>query len=156
MTISNNVSLTGTLDIATGGLAWGDVSKSGSSLNDLATISTSKPMTVTNLTVNGTCTGCGGNASFGWAVPVTSNWITSTNAYYDLNAATGIVAAAGSKAIFFSLWEGTNDPDDYASFEINETGDFVWNDITTEQSPFASFPITGTVYIIGITVRAIP
>jgi hypothetical protein len=40
------------LDVATGGIAWGDVSKAGSRLNDLTTISTSKPVTVTDIQVD--------------------------------------------------------------------------------------------------------
>jgi hypothetical protein len=62
--IAGNVLITGTttattLDLSSAGLAWGDVAKTGSFLNDLEAITTTKPITVANLTVTGICTGCG-------------------------------------------------------------------------------------------------
>lgn len=53
--VTSSGGITGTtLNLNAGGLAWGDVSKSGSSWGDLATLSTSKPVTATQVTISGT------------------------------------------------------------------------------------------------------
>lgn len=82
------------------------------------------------------------------AVPVTSDWNTASNAWTDIQAATGlagkITGGGGTSRLDVTLWEGTGDSDDYAMLSVTEAD-------PTFNFHFASAPVSGTAYVVGVS-----
>lgn len=81
------------------------------------------------------------------AVTVTADWAAAANALADLEAATQRDYPAALDT-FAALWEGPNDPDDFAELHAGGAGAPEWKSHGGQPSAFASAPAIGaTVYL---------
>jgi len=102
-----------------------------------------------------TSNGAGGAAwesipvQVGIPVAVTADWATPANAWADIKTATGMVGRVGADAavatIYFNIWEGLTDADDYGELMVAD-------DVASwpATSIMASYPAAGTVRIVGV------
>lgn len=88
-------------------------------------------------------------------VAVTATWATAANAKTDIETATGITFPADTALydIFVTLWEGPDDPDDFAVLACKDTPAFTAPN--GADAAFASAPTSGVAYIAGIQINKV-
>lgn len=89
-------------------------------------------------------------------VDLTATWVTPANAKADIETATGMTfpADTAKKDIFVTLWEGAGDADDFAVLFVGDTPAYLSPNGVA--ATFTSAPVTGTAYIVGLTINARP
>ena len=84
-------------------------------------------------------------------VSVTADWATVANCKTDIATATGMDIGTPTLDIYFMLWEGSADTDDFAVLKVAKTtGTPTYEDEVGSAATFASAPSSGTSFIIGI------
>jgi hypothetical protein len=74
-----------------------------------------------------------------------SDWSDAEDADNDLNAALGLPFGGGNRAAYYQFWEGSGDPDDFASMRIQKSGTATWADFFNSACDFASTPAEGSI-----------
>jgi hypothetical protein len=89
-------------------------------------------------------------------IAVTADWTTTANAKTDLIAALGMDLSGPTYSIYFFLWEGDDDSDDFACLKIvKSTGSPTYTDEFASSTPWGSAPTTNaTAYLIGMSMLA--
>lgn len=92
-----------------------------------------------------------GNVYF-TSIEISADWATPANAKTDLTSALGM-AFPGPYSLYFFLWEGSADSDDFACLKIAKTtGTATYTDEFASSTPWNSAPITGSAYLIGMSM----
>ena len=89
-------------------------------------------------------------------ISITALWSTATNAQTDIETAIGMDTSAPAYNLYFFLWEGDDDSDDFACLKIAKTtGTPTYTDEFASSTPWSSAPTTnGTAYLIGMSILA--
>lgn len=89
-------------------------------------------------------------------IDVTAIWSTAANAKTDIETAIGMDLSSPAYNIYFFLWEGSADTDDFACLKIADTsGTPTYNDEFASSTPWSSAPtIDGFAYLIGVSMLA--
>ena len=88
-------------------------------------------------------------------IDVTADWTTAANAKSDIQTALGMNLAAPAYSLYFFLWEGANDSDDFACLKITKTtGTAAYTDEFASSTPWSSAPTTDEAYLIGTSMLA--
>jgi len=88
-------------------------------------------------------------------IDVIADWTTAANAKADLQTALGMNLAAPAYNLYFFLWEGVNDSDDFACLKIAKTtGTATYTDEFASSTPWSSAPTTDEAYLIGTSMLA--
>jgi len=89
-------------------------------------------------------------------IDVTLIWSTTANAKADIETAIGMDLSAPAYSIYFFLWEGDDDTDDFACLKVAKTtGTPTYTDEFASSTPWNSAPTTnGVAYLIGMSMLA--
>lgn len=87
-------------------------------------------------------------------IDVTATWATPANAKADIETAIGMDLSSPAYKIYFFLWEGSSDTDDFACLRIAKTtGTASYTDEFASSTPWSSAPSTdGVAYLIGTSM----
>ena len=98
--------------------------------------------------------GVHGGVAFPGMIPVAvrSDWADPLNAMADIQFSTGLVfpGAGIVNCLYIMLWEGPNDPDDYASLFASTLDPATYSSLSVAGTSWDSAPTSGTAYIIGV------
>lgn len=87
------------------------------------------------------------------SIDVTADWTTAANAKTDIESVIGLDLSAPPYTLYFYLWEGDADSDDFASLKVaKSTGTASWTDTFANSTPWNSAPTSGIAYLIGTSI----
>lgn len=89
-------------------------------------------------------------------IDVTAIWSTPANAKTDIETSIGMDLSSPAYNIYFFLWEGSADTDDFACLKIADTtGTPTYTDEFASATTWTSAPTTDEIaYLIGISMVA--
>jgi len=129
----------------------------GFRLNDISNVLITPELAHGDRLIYSEATGKWGNVQLAASSPVavTATWATAANAKTDVESATGITFPADSALwdIFVVLWEGPDDPDDFAVLLAKDTPSFTAQN--GEAAGFTSAPTSGSAYILGFAMNKV-
>lgn len=86
-------------------------------------------------------------------IDVTADWATAANTQSDIETTIGMDLSAPVYNMYFFLWEGDSDSDDFASLKIAQSsGTPTYADEFASSTPWASAPSSGIAYLIGVSM----
>jgi hypothetical protein len=86
-------------------------------------------------------------------IDVTANWTTAANAQSDIQTTIGMDLTAPVYNMYFFLWEGDVDSDDFACLKIAQTtGTPTYTDEFASSTPWSSAPSSDVAYLIGVSM----
>ena len=86
-------------------------------------------------------------------IPVTADWVTPANAKSDISTTIGMALSSPPYNLYFFLWEGSADSDDFACLKIAQTtGTATYTDEFASATPWSSAPSSGSAYLIGTSM----
>jgi hypothetical protein len=88
-------------------------------------------------------------------IDVTADWVTAANAQSDIQTIIGMDLTAPAYNMYFFLWEGSDDSDDYSCLKIAKTtGTPTYTDEFASSTPWSSAPSSDVAYLIGVSMLA--